>query len=123
MADRPKQPREPVSRPDLGGPFPEHIAVIMDGNGRWAQERGLRRIFGHREGIASVSHNLANVALALGEHEKAIQLTSDARSIALELGFASLAASSEKVLEKLRRKIGEDAYRKLEGDLIPPGGP
>jgi undecaprenyl diphosphate synthase len=43
-----------VVRPDLGGPFPEHIAVIMDGNGRWAEERGLRRVFGHREGIASV---------------------------------------------------------------------
>jgi undecaprenyl diphosphate synthase len=46
--------REDVVRPDLGGPFPEHIAIIMDGNGRWAEERGLRRVFGHREGIASV---------------------------------------------------------------------
>jgi len=43
-----------VVRPDFGGPFPEHIAIIMDGNGRWAEERGLRRVFGHREGIASV---------------------------------------------------------------------
>jgi len=43
-----------IERPDLGGPFPEHIAVIMDGNGRWAQERGMRRVFGHREGIDSV---------------------------------------------------------------------
>ena len=41
-------------RPDLGGPFPEHIAIIMDGNGRWAEERGLRRVFGHRAGIDSV---------------------------------------------------------------------
>ncbi|MAF64179.1 MAG: di-trans,poly-cis-decaprenylcistransferase [Planctomycetes bacterium] len=47
-------PPSPVERPDLGGPFPEHLAVIMDGNGRWAQRQGLRRIFGHREGIASV---------------------------------------------------------------------
>jgi len=46
--------REPVQRPDLGGPFPENLAIIMDGNGRWAQERGMRRVFGHREGIASV---------------------------------------------------------------------
>ncbi len=43
-----------VRRPDLGGPFPEHIAVIMDGNGRWAEGRGLRRVLGHREGIRSV---------------------------------------------------------------------
>lgn len=46
--------REPVQRPDLGGPFPEHLAVIMDGNGRWARERRMRRIYGHREGIHSV---------------------------------------------------------------------
>ncbi|HJM58340.1 MAG: hypothetical protein CMJ98_06905 [Planctomycetes bacterium] len=43
-----------VQRPDLGGPFPEHIAIIMDGNGRWATERGMPRIFGHREGVRSV---------------------------------------------------------------------
>lgn len=47
-------PRQPARRPDLGGPFPEHIAVIMDGNGRWAERQGLRRIFGHREGVSSV---------------------------------------------------------------------
>ena len=46
--------RPAVQRPDLGGPFPEHIAIIMDGNGRWARERSMRRIFGHREGIGSV---------------------------------------------------------------------
>jgi len=33
---------------------PQHIAVIMDGNGRWAQRRGLPRIEGHRQGVASV---------------------------------------------------------------------
>src|SRR5688572_13864970 len=48
------RPRKPIERPDLGGPFPEHVAIIMDGNGRWAQRRGMRRIFGHREGIRSV---------------------------------------------------------------------
>ena len=43
-----------VERPDFGGPFPENLAVIMDGNGRWAQERSMRRIQGHREGVHSV---------------------------------------------------------------------
>ena len=33
---------------------PKHIAIIMDGNGRWAKGRGLPRIAGHREGINSV---------------------------------------------------------------------
>jgi undecaprenyl diphosphate synthase len=46
--------RPRIERPDHGGPFPENLAVIMDGNGRWAQERGMRRIHGHREGINSV---------------------------------------------------------------------
>jgi undecaprenyl diphosphate synthase len=34
--------------------LPRHVAIIMDGNGRWAQERGQPRIFGHRQGIRSV---------------------------------------------------------------------
>jgi undecaprenyl diphosphate synthase len=33
---------------------PRHIAIIMDGNGRWAQRQGLPRIEGHRRGVASV---------------------------------------------------------------------
>lgn len=36
------------------GEIPRHIAIIMDGNGRWAQRRGLPRIAGHREGVNSV---------------------------------------------------------------------
>ena len=34
--------------------LPQHIAIIMDGNGRWAKQRGKPRIFGHREGAESV---------------------------------------------------------------------
>ncbi len=34
--------------------WPKHIAIIMDGNGRWAQRQGLPRIEGHRHGVASV---------------------------------------------------------------------
>jgi undecaprenyl diphosphate synthase len=34
--------------------IPKHVAVIMDGNGRWAIERGFPRIFGHKNGTASV---------------------------------------------------------------------
>ncbi|HSJ14965.1 MAG TPA: isoprenyl transferase [Longimicrobiales bacterium] len=38
----------------LGGPVPAHIAVIMDGNGRWARSRGLPRFRGHAAGMTSV---------------------------------------------------------------------
>src|SRR3954453_18187358 len=34
--------------------LPRHVAIIMDGNGRWAKNRGRRRIVGHRRGIQSV---------------------------------------------------------------------
>lgn len=34
--------------------LPKHIAIIMDGNGRWAKERGQDRVYGHHEGVISV---------------------------------------------------------------------
>lgn len=37
-----------------GGPVPRHVAVIMDGNGRWAGERGLPRTAGHQAGAKAV---------------------------------------------------------------------
>ena len=38
----------------MEGHTPEHIAIIMDGNGRWARKRGLPRVAGHKEGISAV---------------------------------------------------------------------
>ncbi|MGC6483067.1 MAG: polyprenyl diphosphate synthase [Synechococcus sp.] len=38
--------------------LPAHIAVIMDGNGRWAQARGLPRVMGHRAGVESLKSTL-----------------------------------------------------------------
>lgn len=34
--------------------LPQHVAVIMDGNGRWAEKHALSRVFGHREGVKAV---------------------------------------------------------------------
>jgi undecaprenyl diphosphate synthase len=34
---------------------PQHVSIIMDGNGRWAQARGRERVYGHMEGVESVS--------------------------------------------------------------------
>jgi undecaprenyl diphosphate synthase len=45
--------------------LPKHLAVIMDGNGRWAEARSLPRIAGHREGIKSVRDMISN-CLELG---------------------------------------------------------
>src|SRR5580658_509354 len=41
---------------------PRHIAIIMDGNGRWAQARGLPRIAGHRRGAEAVRRTVAAAA-------------------------------------------------------------
>lgn len=45
--------------------LPKHIAVIMDGNGRWAKEHGKQRIFGHYAGVSSV-RNVAEACAELG---------------------------------------------------------
>jgi undecaprenyl diphosphate synthase len=42
------------SNSSMPRPLPRHIAIIMDGNGRWAQARGLPRIAGHRRGAEAV---------------------------------------------------------------------
>ena len=39
-------------------PVPQHVAIIMDGNGRWAKQRGLPRIEGHRRGVETVRRTI-----------------------------------------------------------------
>ncbi len=48
--------------------FPRHIAVIMDGNGRWAVQRGLERIRGHQQGARSVRDVVTECARLRKEH-------------------------------------------------------
>ena len=45
--------------------LPRHIAIIMDGNGRWAKERGQDRVYGHHEGVISV-RDIVNTCGELG---------------------------------------------------------
>ena len=53
-----RQPETPIS------PLPRHVAIIMDGNGRWAQQRGLSRQAGHRAG----TENIRRVIERFAEH-------------------------------------------------------
>ena len=46
-------------------PVPEHIAIIMDGNGRWAKKRALPRVAGHHEGMKAV-RKITKMANRLG---------------------------------------------------------
>lgn len=52
----------PVQVPEI---YPEHVAIIMDGNGRWAQDRGQKRLEGHRQG-AQVVRDITTCARELG---------------------------------------------------------
>ena len=48
-------PKDKIKQDEIkaGGEIPVHVAIIMDGNGRWAQSKGLSRVFGHNEGVNS----------------------------------------------------------------------
>ena len=45
--------------------MPRHVAIIMDGNGRWAKKRGNARLFGHKRGVETV-HEITEAAAELG---------------------------------------------------------
>jgi undecaprenyl diphosphate synthase len=71
-----------------GGPGPRHVAIIMDGNGRWAQNRGLPRIEGHRRGVSSV-RRITEHAARLGIEQLTLYCLSSEnwRRPAIELEF------------------------------------
>ncbi len=50
---------------EAGGAIPRHVAIIMDGNGRWANRRGLPRSVGHRRGVEAVRRTV-RAAIELG---------------------------------------------------------
>ena len=54
QAAAPTEGRQPAE----GGPVPRHVAIIMDGNGRWAKQRGLPRVAGHRAGAEAVRQTM-----------------------------------------------------------------
>ncbi|MDP2205903.1 MAG: isoprenyl transferase [Alphaproteobacteria bacterium] len=54
-----------MSQPDASAALPRHVAIIMDGNGRWAAARGLSRIEGHKKG-AEAAQRAVDAARDLG---------------------------------------------------------
>ncbi len=52
MSSQPAEPQHQLS------PVPRHVGIIMDGNGRWAQNRGLPRLAGHRAGVDNIKRIL-----------------------------------------------------------------
>src|SRR6185312_1804359 len=62
---RPKDPRRMAAQkntPPQGAPAetpPLHVAIVMDGNGRWAKQRGLPRSLGHRAGVEALKRTVS----------------------------------------------------------------
>jgi len=54
-----------VNHHNMEPSVPRHVAIIMDGNGRWAKQRGLPRLAGHREGIAN-AHRIVEILFDYG---------------------------------------------------------
>ncbi len=61
----PGHPDEALARQIQSDQLPAHVAIIMDGNGRWAAERRLPRVEGHRNGVEAVRQTV-EAATALG---------------------------------------------------------
>jgi len=57
--------KQPAAWQNAGLPMPRHVAIIMDGNGRWAAQRGMPRSVGHRMGVEAVRRTV-RAAIELG---------------------------------------------------------
>ncbi len=102
--------------------LPKHVAVIMDGNGRWAELRGLPRIAGHREGINSV-REMIKLSLELGIQALTIYAFSQENWNRPTQEISALMALLEHYLSTERASLIEQCVRfrtigRLE--LLPP---
>ena len=87
--------------------IPSHVAIIMDGNGRWAKERGLSRIKGHKAGVKAIE-NAIDSALCLGIKVITVYAFSTENwirpenevSVLMTLLFQFLKLQKKKLLEK-----------------------
>jgi len=99
------------------GAVPRHVAIIMDGNGRWAKRRRLPRIAGHRRGVESVRAAVAACAERGVGYLTLFAFSSEnwrrpAEEVALLMQLFTMALSSE--VEKLHRN---GVRLKVVGDL------
>lgn len=90
--------------------LPRHIAVIMDGNGRWAQQRGLPRIEGHRRGVKSV-RSIVEECGRLGLQQLTLFCFSSENWKRPKLELTLLMSLLKKYLIDERREIMEQGLR------------
>jgi undecaprenyl diphosphate synthase len=113
-----------LARIGVNGAVPRHVAIIMDGNGRWAAERGLPRPFGHRAGMTAVREAVEGARAAGVEiltlfafSEENWQRPADEITALMEL-------LEEYIARELERLRNEGVAVHVLGDLsrLTPGG-
>jgi undecaprenyl diphosphate synthase len=90
--------------------LPEHIAVIMDGNGRWARQRGLPRVEGHARGVSSVRATVEECC-RLGIHQLTLYCLSSENWKRPQAELDFLMALLEQYLLQERAEILEQNIR------------
>lgn len=89
---------------------PKHVAIIMDGNGRWAQQRGKARIFGHQKGVESV-HACVEIAIELGISVLTLYAFSEENWGRPKAEIAGLMTLLETYMKKERKRLHEANVR------------
>jgi undecaprenyl diphosphate synthase len=115
--------RQPLPRQLDPARLPAHVAVIMDGNGRWARSRGLPRVMGHRAGVEALKRTLRLCSdWGIGALTAYAFSTENWSRPGEEVGF--LMALFERVLERELEALEREQVRiRFLGDLEQlPGG-
>ena len=106
-----------------GARLPRHVAVIMDGNGRWAKQRNLPRVMGHREGVEALKRTLRLCSdLGIGALTAYAFSTENWSRPGEEVSF--LMTLFERVLARELHALEQEQVRiRFLGDLepLPPG--
>ena len=101
-------PSETRAEPAGAGPVPRHVAIIMDGNGRWAEQRGLPRVAGHRAGAEALRRTL-KAAVAHGVEYLTVYAFSSENWRRTDEEIADLTEERRKELAKLVGQYAEKA--------------
>ena len=97
--------------------LPKHVAIIMDGNRRWAKKKGLPAIMGHRKGVQSVK-NIVRVANNIGIKALTIYAFSTENWNRSKLEVNALMFLLKKVLKKYATELKENGIRLMVSGRI-----
>ena len=112
-----------LARVNEQGAIPRHVAIIMDGNGRWARERMLPRPIGHRHGMKSV-REVVEASIAAGVEVLSLFAFSQENWQRPAGEVSALMSLLEEYIQKEARELDEQGVRVVFlGDLDRLGAP